>query len=232
MMETVLKSEQEIYHAFLIRVPGCVFQIIKNNLHAKHPWLMVLWPIVMRLMIYKEMGEWTPLRWVFDTNVVMDLFHFNNPPSRLLREGLETGRVSALVDVRTLAELERVLAYPEFGLDQAGQQRVLDQFMPCVEWVAGDGADLTIPLPRCRDKDDQKFLELAARSQAAVLVSRDREVLRLARSALLTYRIVLPKDAAALLEHVILQTGGNAGESGGEVESVVRPEQGEAGHGG
>jgi predicted nucleic acid-binding protein len=37
------------------------------------------------------------------------------------------------------------------------------------------------PLPKCRDRDDQKFLELAHRTGAAWLVSKDRELLRMAK---------------------------------------------------
>jgi uncharacterized protein len=36
-------------------------------------------------------------------------------------------------------------------------------------------------LPQCRDRDDQKFLELAHRSGAGWLVSKDRELLRMAK---------------------------------------------------
>ena len=41
-------------------------------------------------------------------------------------------------------------------------------------------ADLT-PLPACRDPDDQKFLELAQASGAQWLISKDRDLLKLAR---------------------------------------------------
>ncbi|RKP57476.1 PIN domain-containing protein [Pararobbsia silviterrae] len=37
------------------------------------------------------------------------------------------------------------------------------------------------PLPQCRDRDDQKFLELAHRARADWLVSKDRELLRMAK---------------------------------------------------
>ena len=36
-------------------------------------------------------------------------------------------------------------------------------------------------LPRCRDQDDQKFLILAARCQADLLLTRDKLLLKLAR---------------------------------------------------
>ena len=37
------------------------------------------------------------------------------------------------------------------------------------------------PLPKCRDRDDQKFLELAHAAKADWLVSKDRAVLKLAK---------------------------------------------------
>ena len=54
--------------------------------------------------------------------------------------------------------------------------------------------------PRCRDPDDQKFLELAAASGAAVLFSRDAEVLRLARRTARdgAFDIMKPEDWGAL----------------------------------
>ena len=36
-------------------------------------------------------------------------------------------------------------------------------------------------LPKCKDRDDQKFLELAHAAQADWLVSKDRAVLKLAK---------------------------------------------------
>ena len=41
-------------------------------------------------------------------------------------------------------------------------------------------ADEDYPLPRCRDADDQKFLVLAARCHADLLITRDKLLLKLA----------------------------------------------------
>ena len=38
------------------------------------------------------------------------------------------------------------------------------------------------PLPKCRDRDDQMFLELAQYAKADLLISRDNLVLKLARA--------------------------------------------------
>jgi hypothetical protein len=50
------------------------------------------------------------------------------------------------------------------------------------EWSQLDCANVVPrPLPLCRDRDDQKFLELAYTSGADWLVSKDRDVLKMAR---------------------------------------------------
>lgn len=56
------------------------------------------------------------------------------------------------------------------------------------------------PLPRCKDPDDQKFLELAARCGARVLVTRDASLLRLSKRAFAVAGfVVLPPQAAVAL---------------------------------
>ena len=50
------------------------------------------------------------------------------------------------------------------------------------------------PSLRCGDADDQKFIDLAVQQRDAVLVSRDRAVLRLSRAAAVVgLRIVVPE---------------------------------------
>jgi len=57
-------------------------------------------------------------------------------------------------------------------------------------------------LPKCRDRDDQKFLELAHASGAEWLVSKDRAVLKLARRIArdFAFRIAEPKPFVLELE--------------------------------
>lgn len=140
-----------------------------------------------------------PLHWVLDTNVVLDLYLFDNPDCRPLREALETGRATCHANGATLDELQRVLAYPQFKLDAERQQDIYRRYRALVRPAAEDVA--APPLPRCGDRDDQKFLELAAIAGADLLISKDKLVLKLARrrTALGTFRIVTPQAALALL---------------------------------
>lgn len=53
-------------------------------------------------------------RVVLDSNVWIDILVFDDPDARPIRDALETGAITALIDVRCLIELERVLDYPQF----------------------------------------------------------------------------------------------------------------------
>lgn len=138
------------------------------------------------------------LRIVLDTNVVLDLFHWANVDAVPIMAALEAGRIECLVDERTLDELQRVLTYPQLKLtpdmiaERYARYRALITLVP-----AGEAA----PLPRCKDRDDQKFLELAERSGADLLVSKDKALLKLRGRTKLAFRIVKPKEASQLIQN-------------------------------
>ena len=134
--------------------------------------------------------------WVLDTNVVLDLFHFDDAVARPLRQAFDAGALCCAVSPATLAEWRRVLGYPEFGLDAAAQATLYARYADGVQVLSGGVPP--VRLPRCRDVDDQKFLELAA-AGAEVLVSKDRALLSLASRRGLGFRILSPAQAAAVL---------------------------------
>ena len=139
------------------------------------------------------------MRLVLDTNIVMDMLHFANPHTAPLLAALEAGRCRCFTDEACLAELERVCTYPAFGLDAAAQAALFDRYCRLASRCDACGEE-NYPLPRCRDTDDQKFLILAARCQADLLISRDKLVLRLARHRRLPppFGIVTAEAAAPL----------------------------------
>ena len=135
---------------------------------------------------------------VLDTNVVLDLLHFDDATARPLRNALEAGRVRCVVTAATLEEWRRVLAYPEFALDSMQRAARLARYQDLSETVAGLVADMA--LPRCSDPDDQKFIELAAAVPAEGLVSKDRAVLKLRRRCAPYFRIMTPAEAVRWLD--------------------------------
>lgn len=122
-------------------------------------------------------------RIVIDTNVCLDLFVFDDPRCARLREALRAGDVAAVTDDACRDEWMRVLRYPGLRLDAAMREAAAARFDNTIRHRASLPTHATgLPaVPRCRDPDDQKFLELAAGAGARWLLSRDEHLLALAR---------------------------------------------------
>mgnify|MGYP001324477921 FL=1 len=136
------------------------------------------------------------LRIVLDTNVVLDLFHWANVDAVPIMAALEAGRIECLADARTLDELQRVLTYPQLRLTPEMIAERWARYSALVRVVDEGEAP---PLPRCKDRDDQKFLELAARANANILVSKDKALLKLRGRTKLSFQIVKPGAMLPLL---------------------------------
>jgi putative PIN family toxin of toxin-antitoxin system len=128
------------------------------------------------------------MRLVLDTQVWLDWLVFDEPTLAGLRTTVDEGRAEVVIDSACLAELERVLAYPlGRSVDVAACLERCEKVVIRVEPVVSVGT-----LPVCRDPDDQKFLTLAAAARADCLVTRDRELLRLARRCESRFAILPP----------------------------------------
>ncbi|RQU78646.1 putative toxin-antitoxin system toxin component, PIN family [Burkholderia cenocepacia] len=123
-------------------------------------------------------------RVVLDSNVWIDILVFDDPATRPIRAALERGTLAAVIDGRCLTELEYVLDYPQFqsrAIDKAAALATVARLASLVEPSPVDADADAPPLPKCKDRDDQKFLELARAAQADWLVSKDRALLKLAK---------------------------------------------------
>jgi putative PIN family toxin of toxin-antitoxin system len=124
----------------------------------------------------------TARRVVLDSNVWIDILVFDDPDTRPIRAALESGALEALIDARCLAELTYVLDYPQFVRREVDRAAALAALERLTEFVSPPApAEGAPPLPKCKDRDDQKFLELAHAAGADWLVSKDRAVVKLAR---------------------------------------------------
>jgi predicted nucleic acid-binding protein len=123
-------------------------------------------------------------RLVLDTNIVLDWLVFEDPAAEALNDAVLGQRATPCIDEFALGELRCVLARPGLGLDAAHRARTLDRYRVAAEWFPARAAGTPESLqgfPRCRDPDDQPFLLLTCRAKARALVSRDRQVLAMAR---------------------------------------------------
>jgi putative PIN family toxin of toxin-antitoxin system len=117
---------------------------------------------------------------VLDTNIVLDLLVFEDPAAVPLRAALDAGSVVWLATRAMREELERVLAYARITPWLAARGRTRDEVLAQFDRLSRDVGAAAPSAIRCRDSDDQIFIDLAA-SHRAALLSKDAQVLRLRR---------------------------------------------------
>ncbi len=117
---------------------------------------------------------------VIDTNVVLDLFVFNDPACAPLKQALVDGQQCWIATLPMREELARVLAYPKIIPRLAFYQRSADEVLAQFDrYVQLMPVAPRVPL-RCADADDQCFIDLAVQHQA-LLLSKDGAVLSMAK---------------------------------------------------
>lgn len=113
---------------------------------------------------------------VLDTNIVLDLWVFDEPRALALKASLTAGTTRWIATAAMREELARVLAYPQ--IDKRLSQRALDADAVLAQF--DQHAQLQADAPKapctCKDADDQKFIDLAVQHGAA-LHSKDAQVL-------------------------------------------------------
>ena len=132
-------------------------------------------------------------RIVIDTNVCLDLFVFKDPRWAALLTALETGAVEAVTRADCRDEYNIVLHYQHLPLDDDSRPLAAARFDQLIRVVAP--AESGVRLPVCTDRDDQKFLEVARDAQAAVLITKDKALLKLAKRLMKAgmFKVVVPE---------------------------------------
>ncbi|QWD90069.1 putative toxin-antitoxin system toxin component, PIN family [Polynucleobacter sp. MWH-Braz-FAM2G] len=118
---------------------------------------------------------------VLDTNVLLDIFVFNDFRAIHLKQKLLDGQLDALACPKTLDEFADVISRPLFNLEQNTQENILKQWHSLARILA-DETLIAAPWS-CQDSDDQVFLNLAFTAKPCFLISKDNEVLKLANKA-------------------------------------------------
>jgi putative PIN family toxin of toxin-antitoxin system len=120
---------------------------------------------------------------VLDTNIVLDVFVFNDVAAQPLKTALEAGELDWLATQAMRDELERVLAYPQiiprlafYKLNAGDVLAAFDRHARLTEAAAKAGVT-------CSDADDQKFIDLAVAAKA-LLLSKDQHVLSMKKRLL------------------------------------------------
>jgi len=135
----------------------------------------------------------SPKRIVLDTNVCLDLFVFKDPRWSALLAAIESGAVEAITRADCRAEYLVVLHYKHLPLDDDSRPLSAARFDQLIKVV--EPPESGVRLPVCTDRDDQKFLELARDAGAAILITKDKALLklgkRLARAGM--FKVMVPE---------------------------------------
>jgi putative PIN family toxin of toxin-antitoxin system len=120
---------------------------------------------------------------ILDTNIVLDVFVFNDPIADPLRQALANNELNWLATQPMRDELARVLAYPKIATRLAFYNLTLDDVLTKFDHhahivKAAPKASIT-----CSDPDDQKFIDLAVQ-HSALLLSKDADIISMKKRLL------------------------------------------------
>jgi putative PIN family toxin of toxin-antitoxin system len=152
---------------------------------------------------------------VLDTHICLEWFLWDSPRLTPLRLAHAAGFLTLLNSLETRQEWRRVLAYPQFALSLERIDKYCADYHALAILTPTLTAEQALSLPKCRDLDDQKFLELSMAANAQFLITRDKKLRKIGRhkfykaaglqvltlEAFLALNI-LPADANAETNHV------------------------------
>ena len=116
---------------------------------------------------------------VLDTNICLDLFVFHDALASDLLKAIQDNTLIAITREDCRSEWLRVLDYPKLALDETEKEVSKQAFDRHIRIIDPEKRDYRT-LPVCRDKDDQKFMELAYDAHASCLITKDKALLKLA----------------------------------------------------
>lgn len=117
---------------------------------------------------------------VLDTNAVLDVLAFKTNKASALAAALASRQLIWLASAYMRQELEFTLARPLLARYAFDRHAVLAAYDALTDTRP---AAATHPRLRCRDGDDQPFIDLALAEGACWLVTSDRDLLVLAKRA-------------------------------------------------
>jgi putative PIN family toxin of toxin-antitoxin system len=157
---------------------------------------------------------------VLDTNVLLDWLVFRNPAAQAIESAIRSCRVAWWSTAALHAEFEHVV---QRGFDRRWAIDPARLATTWADWAQEPPAHQRFDATalRCRDPDDQKFLDFAVQSGADWLLTRDRDLLVLGRRVAAAHgvQIITP-------EAWILQQGGGMNANAADVGAHSYPQDG------
>ena len=120
---------------------------------------------------------------VLDTNAALDLLVFRDFACAALGGSLDRAALGWYATAAMRAEFDDVLARPAFERWAGQRESIAAQWARWSIFIDAEPCATQPAALRCADPDDQMFLDLALKLRPSCLLSRDRELLRLAAPA-------------------------------------------------
>lgn len=118
---------------------------------------------------------------VLDTNILLDILVFDDERAHPLRAALEAQKLDAVATQKTIDEFIDVIGRPQFKLTSDQQTQAIQQWKYWSRVINDD--DLQIAPWKCKDRDDQVFINLAYTLKPSTLISKDKLVLKITKRA-------------------------------------------------
>ncbi len=117
-------------------------------------------------------------RIIVDTNILLDIIYFEDPHVEDLKKAIENGLLEAWSCNLIWEEFLDVMRRPAFFRNEETYQKLIEKALTYFQFEACK----IPPSPyKCKDPDDQIFIDLAVIKAPCWLISRDLEVLKLAK---------------------------------------------------
>ena len=127
------------------------------------------------------------LKTVHDTNVVRTILFRQNPQSHWLYHYWQNHMVLPIVNRSTTEELKNHFIQRSGTANRTEQQRFANRkLLPYLQFSIELPHQAVTDVPRCQDRTDQKFLDLAYYSDSQYLVTEDKALLDLANDVSFT----------------------------------------------
>jgi putative PIN family toxin of toxin-antitoxin system len=115
-------------------------------------------------------------RVVLDTNILLDLFYFEDIRVQALHDSLKKQKIIAYTCEAIWQEFEEVLQRPTFNQSPAEITILRKENSAYFEWFSPEKNSSGI---KCVDPDDQIFIELSVEIAPCLLITKDKDLLRL-----------------------------------------------------
>lgn len=119
---------------------------------------------------------------ILDTNILLDILVFDDERAHPLRAALDAKLLDAVATDKTFAELLDVIGREQFSLDKDQQHLIGKQWKSWARIISDN--ELCQAPWKCKDRDDQVFINLAYSLRPSALISKDKQVLKIAKRAI------------------------------------------------